>query len=98
MRLSDKTKAMSNTENNNNQTTGQSDTAKMRRHRMQMIGIMMIGFVTLGASYAVFYFAKTGGGWGTTNHGEFVTPHTTTQQLSPTRHMARSQTGALEMA
>ena len=52
---------MSNTQSNNNQTTGQSDTAVRRRNRMQMVGIMMIGFVTLGASYAVFYFAKTGG-------------------------------------
>jgi len=58
-----------------------ADAAVIRRNRMQMLGIMMIGFITLGASYAVFYFAKTGGGWGTTNHGEFVSPHTTTRQL-----------------
>ena len=55
--------------------------AIVRRNRMQLIGIMLIGFITLGTSYGVFYFAKTGGGWGTTNHGEFVTPHTTTAQL-----------------
>ena len=57
------------------------EAAVTRRNRMQMLGIMLIGFITLGASYAVFYMAKTGGGWGTTNHGEFVTPHMTTQQL-----------------
>ncbi len=57
------------------------DAAILRRNRMQLIAIMLIGFITLGASYAVFYFAKTGGSWGTTNHGEFVTPHTTTAQL-----------------
>lgn len=55
--------------------------ARIRRNRMQMVAIMMIGFVTLGASYLVFYLAKTDGGWQTTNHGEFVTPHTTTAQL-----------------
>ena len=53
----------------------------MRRNRLQMVGIMMIGFITLGASYGVFYLAKTGDGWGTTNHGEFVTPNITTAQL-----------------
>lgn len=52
-----------------------------RRNRAQMIGIMLVAFITLGGSYAVFYFAKTSGGWGTTNHGAFVTPNTTTEQL-----------------
>lgn len=43
--------------------------------------IMSIAFITLGGSYALFYYATTGEGWGTTNHGEFVTPHTTTSEL-----------------
>ena len=52
-----------------------TDTARVqRRNRLQMVAIMSIALVTLGASYALFYFAKTSGGWGTTNNGEFVQP------------------------
>ena len=58
-----------------------NEEAIRRRNRAQMIGIMLVGFITLGGSYAVFYFAKTSGGWGTTNNGEFVTPSMTTQEL-----------------
>ena len=72
---------MSDIQTENNSHADQPDAAVVRRNRIQMIGIMLIGFITLGASYGMFYLAKTGGGWGTTNHGEFVTPHTTTAQL-----------------
>ncbi len=72
---------MNDIQSNNQSVPPQPGPAVVRRHRLQMIGIMLIGFVTLGGSYAMFYFAKSGGSWGTTNHGEFVTPHTTTEQL-----------------
>ncbi len=62
-------------------TDQQTADAVQRRNRIQMIGIMMVGFVTLGASYLVFYFAQGSGGWGTTNNGEFVQPPLSTQQL-----------------
>lgn len=55
--------------------------AAQRKNRIQMISIMMVGFVTLGASYLVFYFAQGGSGWGTTNNGEFVQPSVSTQSL-----------------
>lgn len=72
---------MSDLQDDKKPNDDQLDPAVIRRNRMQMVGIMLIGFITLGASYGVFYFAKTGGGWGTTNHGEFVTPSTSTTQL-----------------
>jgi cytochrome oxidase Cu insertion factor (SCO1/SenC/PrrC family) len=65
---------------NNNSQDGSVD-ATRRRNRAQMISIMLVAFITLGGSYAIFYYAKTSGGWGTTNHGEFVSPATTTEQL-----------------
>ncbi len=49
-------------------TTNQS---KARRQLLWMFGI---GFAAVGLSYALFYFAKTSGGWGTTNNGTFVDP------------------------
>ena len=51
------------------------------RNRLQLIGIMMIGFVTLGASYLMFYLAQNSDGWGTTNNGTFVQPAITTTEL-----------------
>jgi hypothetical protein len=33
-----------------------------------------IAFLTLGGSYVLFYTAREGGVWGTTNQGEFVDP------------------------
>ena len=37
--------------------------------------------LSLGGSYLLFYFASSGGGWGTTNHGAFVSPPTTMTEL-----------------
>ncbi len=76
--MSDKDKTV---ESGSAQADAANEEAIRRRNRAQMIGIMLVGFITLGGSYAVFYFAKTSGGWGTTNNGEFVTPSMTTQQL-----------------
>jgi hypothetical protein len=52
-----------------------------RRNRTQMLAIACIALATLAASYGAFYLAKTSGGWGTTNHGDFVSPPTTTAEL-----------------
>ena len=49
--------------------------------RRQLVVIMTIALVSLGGSYLLFYFASGGLGWGTTNHGSFVQPHTTTSDL-----------------
>ncbi len=43
--------------------------------------LFAIAFVTLGGSYLLFYLASTGGGWGTTNKGAFVTPATTVRDI-----------------
>ncbi|MEM9621577.1 MAG: hypothetical protein AAF993_08015 [Pseudomonadota bacterium] len=53
----------------------------MTKSQIQLIVIMMVAFVSLGGSYLLFYFAKTEGGWGTTNNGVFVTPQTTLAEL-----------------
>lgn len=56
-------------------TSTETETARIqRRNRLQMMAIMSIALITLGGSYALFYYAKTSGGWGTTNNGEFVEP------------------------
>ncbi|XOV83849.1 MAG: hypothetical protein ACFHXK_01790 [bacterium] len=55
--------------------------AVQRRNRLQLLGIMMIGFLTLGGSYLVFYLAQDSDGWGTTNNGTFVQPAISTQAL-----------------
>ena len=49
--------------------------------RRQLLVIMGIALITLGGSYLLFYFASQSGGWGTTNHGEFVSPPITRQEL-----------------
>ena len=51
------------------------------RGRRQLIIIMTIALISLGGSYLLFFVASQGNGWGTTNHGAFVQPHTTTEQL-----------------
>ena len=58
-----------------------SETEEVGRGRRQLLTIMAIAMVTLGGSYLLFYLASTGGGWGTTNHGQFVTPAQTTTDL-----------------
>ena len=56
-------------------------TPDVGKGRKQLLTIMAIAMITLGGSYLVFYLASSGGGWGTTNHGEFVTPQTNTADL-----------------
>lgn len=69
---------MSETSNDSDSTQA---AAVQRRNRLQLIGIMMIGFLTLGGSYLMFYLAQNSDGWGTTNNGTFVQPEITTTQL-----------------
>jgi cytochrome oxidase Cu insertion factor (SCO1/SenC/PrrC family) len=45
-----------------------------RRGRRQLILMALIAAASVGGSYALYYAALSGGGWGTTNHGTFVTP------------------------
>jgi hypothetical protein len=61
--------------------TAQEAAAAQRRNRMQLLGIMMIGFLTLGASYLMFYVVQGSEDWGTTNNGEFVQPAVNTAEL-----------------
>lgn len=45
-----------------------------RRNRLQLIAIFMIAVISLSASYFLFFSARDGGVWGTTNQGEWVKP------------------------
>jgi len=70
------------TEAKDNEITSDPNMVAVKQHnRTQMIVIMLIAFVTLGGSYAAFYYAETTGAWGTTNNGEFVQPSVSTTEL-----------------
>ena len=49
--------------------------------RRQLIVILLISSVSLFGSYGLFWIAKAGVGWGTTNNGEFVSPPLTTAEI-----------------
>ncbi|MFT7650944.1 MAG: hypothetical protein ACI9ON_002827 [Limisphaerales bacterium] len=49
--------------------------------RRALILIMSIAMFSLGGSYLLYYFASGSDGWGTTNHGAFVSPPATTTEL-----------------
>ena len=59
-------------------TTESEGSSKGRR---QLTIILVIALVSLGGSYLTFYFASSGSGWGTTNHGDFVVPETNMSEL-----------------
>lgn len=44
------------------------------RTRKQLMGMFAIALVAMGGAYALFYSARQGGVWGTTNNGTFVNP------------------------
>ena len=52
------------------------------RARKQLLMMFGIAFAALGIAYGLFYYAKTSGGWGTTNNGSFVTPPMKVQELT----------------
>jgi cytochrome oxidase Cu insertion factor (SCO1/SenC/PrrC family) len=49
--------------------------------RRQLTIILVMALFSLGGSYLVFFSAKSGSSWGTTNNGAFVQPPVTVQQL-----------------
>ena len=49
--------------------------------RRQLTIILVMAFFSLGGSYALFFSAKGGASWGTTNNGVFVQPATTVAAL-----------------
>lgn len=59
-------------------TTKTDATKKNRRLLLAMFGI---AFLSLGASYLLFYSAQEDGVWGTTNQGTFVDPPLTVAEL-----------------
>ena len=60
--------------------TGDMTDAQQKNRRL-LLAMFAIAFLTLGASYVVFYLARAGGVWGTTNHGTFVSPPLTVAEL-----------------
>ena len=49
--------------------------------RRQLTIILVMAMFSLGGSYLLFFSAKSGSSWGTTNNGAFVQPPVTVQQL-----------------
>ncbi len=64
-------------------------TAKNRRMLLTMFAI---AFLTLGGSYVLFYVARDGGVWGTTNQGSFVDPPVSVAELGITDPEGRTLT------
>ena len=58
----------------------QQQTTKNSGRRQLTIILVMAAF-SLGGSYLLFFSAKSGSSWGTTNNGAFVQPPVTVQQL-----------------
>lgn len=52
------------------------------RNRRMLLAMFAIAFLTLGGSYVLFYSAREGGVWGTTNQGAFVDPPVTVSALA----------------
>jgi len=48
--------------------------AVRRKNRSQLMLIFAITFISLGASYLLFYMVRDSGVWGTTNNGVFIDP------------------------
>ena len=59
----------------------ESDTPSPNSGRRQLTIILVMAFLSLGGSYALFFSAKSGASWGTTNNGAFVRPATTVAAL-----------------
>ena len=59
----------------------QSEQSKPANGRKQLVVILIMALCSLGGSYALFFAAKSGGNWGTTNNGTFVQPSITVEQL-----------------
>lgn len=59
-----------------------ADPQTLRKNRLQLIVILVIAALSLGGSYFLFFQARDGAVWGTTNQGEWVRPALTAAQLS----------------
>ena len=70
-----------------------SEDATVRNRRM-LLAMFAIAFLTLGGSYMLFYAAREGGVWGTTNQGEFVDPPLAVGSLGPERRGRRADHGS----
>lgn len=57
------------------------DEGLKRRNRLQLVALFGIAGLTLAGASALFYGARSGGVWGTVNHGEFVQPALTLAEL-----------------
>ena len=57
---------------------------RTRKNRRLLLILFGIAFFTLGSSYLLFYSAREGGVWGTTNEGVFVDPPLTVAELDLT--------------
>lgn len=62
-------------------TEGSRAAEARRKNRRLLLAMFAIALVTLGGSYVLFYLAKQGGVWGTTNKGTFVEPPLTVAEL-----------------
>jgi cytochrome oxidase Cu insertion factor (SCO1/SenC/PrrC family) len=52
-----------------------------RAGRSQLVVILLVAGFSMAGAYLVFFLASSGGVWGTTNNGEFVTPAMTMEAL-----------------
>lgn len=53
-----------------------------KKGRNLLLAMFAIGFASVGAAYVLFFAAREGGVWGTTNYGTFVTPPVTVAELT----------------
>ncbi len=52
-----------------------------RTGRSQLAVILLVAGLSMAGAYLVFFLASSGGVWGTTNNGEFVSPAMTVEAL-----------------
>ncbi len=64
----------SSPEKGQEKANGRPDQTATARNRRMLLAMFAIAFLTLGGSYVLFYGAREGGVWSTTNQGEFVDP------------------------
>ena len=73
---------MSDQETGSAESTSKPAADAVARNRRMLLAMFAIAFLTLGGSYVLFYAARDGGVWGTTNQGEFVDPPLTMAGLA----------------
>lgn len=68
------------------------DPTARRKTRLALVGMFGIAAITLAGAYGLFFFARDGGLWGTTNHGAFVQPARSLSELAWRRSDGRTLT------